>query len=74
MNYYKTSQFVPDKGQAWMYTEADDEDKVLRTLTHLPATGETKRIPDPVVKKIYMKERLQPATAEEFLGLWNAPS
>ena len=74
MNYYKTAMFVPGKGQAWMYSEADEDLKVHRTLTHIPMTQEIERIPDPVVKKLFMPERLMPATEEEFLSLWNQPS
>ena len=66
--------FVPGKGQAWMYSEADENLKVYRTLTHIPNTSEIERIPDPVVKILFMPERLMPATAEEFLALWNQPS
>lgn len=74
MKYYKTAMFVPGKGQAWMYSEADENLKVYRTLTHIPNTSEIERIPDPVVKILFMPERLMPATEEEFLILWNQPS
>ena len=73
LQYYKTSQFVPGKGQAWMYTEAEAS-KVLRTLTHIPNTGEISRIPDPVVKLLFMPERLSAATEAEFMELWNKPA
>ena len=72
MQYFKTAQFVPQKGQAWMYIEASDAGVVQRTLTHIPTTNETERIPDPIVKVLFMPERLMPADAEEFLSLWNA--
>jgi hypothetical protein len=65
--------FIPAKGQAWTYMEATDEDKVLRSLTHIPSTGEISRIPDPVVKVLFMKERLTACGAEEFQGLWDLP-
>ena len=42
MNYYKTAQFVPGKGQAWMYSEATEDLKVQRTLTHIPSTGRSR--------------------------------
>jgi hypothetical protein len=74
MNYFKTAMFVPGKGQAWMYSEADENLKVYRTLTHIPNTKEIERIADPVVKILFMPERLMPATEEEFLSLWNQPS
>lgn len=70
MIYFKTSQIVPGKGNAWMYYECDDEKKVLRTLTHIPEVDETTRVPDPIVKRLIRPEILQDATAEEFLMLW----
>ncbi len=72
MKYFKIAQFIPAKGQAWMYSEVDDNQKVLRTLTHIPSTNETERIPDPVVKMLFMPERLSPATEQEFLELWGS--
>jgi hypothetical protein len=66
--------FVPGKGQAWMFSEADEALKVHRTLTHIPMTGEIERIPNPVVKILFMPERLMAATEEEFTALWNQPS
>lgn len=73
MQYFKTAQFVPQKGQAYMYIEASDTDVVQRTLTYIPQTDEIARIPDPVVKMLFMKERLTPCEAQEFLELWDKP-
>ncbi len=70
MIYYKTAQYVPGKGDAWTYYECEDEGKILRQLTHIPESGETDRIGDPIVKKLYRPEKLQPAEAAEFLSLW----
>ncbi len=70
MIYYKSAQPVPGKGDAWTYYECDDEETVQRQLTSIPLSGEITRVPDPVVKKLYRKDLLQPATAEEFLELW----
>jgi hypothetical protein len=72
MKYFKTAQFVPGKGQAWMFYEVDASGKVLRTLTHIDGTGETSRVPDPVVKRLIRPELLQEASGEEFLRLWGA--
>lgn len=74
MQYFKSAMFIPGKGQAFTYSEATDEDKVLRSLTHIPGTGEISRIPDPVVKMLFMKERLQACPPEEFLALWDQPA
>lgn len=70
MLYFKTSQFVPGKGDAWTYYACDDAQKVLRTLTHIESTGEITRVPDPIVKKLYRPEILQEASETEFLRLW----
>ena len=74
MQYYKSAMFIPGKGQAFTYSEATDDDTVLRTLTHIPNTAEISRIPDPVVKRLFMKERLQACPAEEFVALWDQPA
>ncbi len=71
MKYFKTSQFVPDKGDAWTYYECDDGGSIVRQMTHIPETGETERIPNPIVKQLYRPEKLQPAAEEEFVGLCN---
>lgn len=70
MNYYKTAQFVPGKGDAWTYYECDDENTILRQLTHIPETNELTRVPDPVVTTLFRPEVLQEATEAEFKGLW----
>ena len=61
MIYYKTSQYVPGKGDAWTYYECDDAGRILRQLTHIPETGDTDCIADPVVKQLYCPEKLQRA-------------
>jgi len=45
---------------------------VQRQLTHIPATREITRVPDPVVTKLYRKELLQNSSQEEFFQLWDA--
>ena len=73
MKYVKTSQFVPEKGEAWMVYELDDQGAILRFVTYLTGTGEATRTPRPVVKRLYRPEMCQPSTAEEFQKLWDAP-
>ena len=72
MQYFKCAQYVPGKGNAWTYYECDDAQKVLRTLTHIPETGETTRVANPIVKKLIRPEILQDAESQEFLKLWGA--
>jgi len=70
VKYFKVAQIVPGKGNSWTYYECDDTETVLRTLTHIQETGETTRIADPIVKKLYRPELLTEATADEFLEIW----
>ena len=71
MKYFKTSQFVPAKGEAWMYYECDDDLGILRYASHLPQTGETQKSDKPVVKKLFRPETLQASDAEEFQRIWS---
>ncbi len=70
MKYFKTAQFVPGKGDAWTYYECDDNEIIQRQLTYIPETGEISKVPDPIVKKLYRPEWLEPSDAPEFLSLW----
>ena len=66
MKYYKTSQPVPGKGEAWMFYECSDEARILRYVTVIPATGEIERNSNPVVKKLYRPDLLTESSAQEF--------
>lgn len=70
MIYYKTSQPVPGKGEAWMYYECGTDETVHRYLTYIPATGEIDKVPNPFIKKLQRPEMLMPATEEEFHRFW----
>ncbi len=71
MLYFKTSQPIPGKGDAWMYYECTDEKRIVRYVTHIPETGETECVPDPVVKKLYRPEMLMDSTKDEFDTYWS---
>lgn len=71
MLYYKVSQPMPGKGDAWMYYECTDDQRVVRYVTYIPATGEVVRVTDPVVKKLYKPERLIACSHEEFQESWD---
>lgn len=68
--YFKTSQPVPGKGDAWMYYECTDEKQIVRYVSHIPATGEVQRVDKPVIKKLYRPELLMDSSAEEFEQYW----
>lgn len=70
MKYYKTSQPVPGKGEAWMFYECSDEGRILRYVTVIPATGEIERNSNPVVKKLYRPDLLMDSSAQEFSEQW----
>jgi hypothetical protein len=70
MIYYKTSQPIPGKGDAWMYYECTDDRRIVRYVTHIPASRETERVADPVVKKLYRPELLMESSQEEFERYW----
>jgi hybrid cluster-associated redox disulfide protein len=70
MIYYKTSQPVPGKGEAWMYYECGTDETVRRYLTYIPATGEIDRVPNPFIKNLQRPEMLMPSTEDEFQRFW----
>ena len=70
MLYYKASQPVPGKGDATVYYECDDNQTVLRYVTHIDGTGEIERVPDHIVKKLYRPEVLRESSQAEFEQYW----
>jgi len=70
MQYFKASQPVPGKGDAWMFYECSDDERIIRYATFIPATGEFERVEKPVVKRLYRPELLQPSSQEEFEQHW----
>ncbi len=70
MLYFKTSQVVPGKGDAWMYYECDDDQTVRRYMTLIPDTGELDKVPNPFIKKLQRPDILQPCSQEEFYRHW----
>lgn len=71
MKYFKCAQSVPGKGEAWMYYECDDRQLVQRFVTHIPETGETEKVPNPVIKTLFRPDLLLPIEEKEFLEHWN---
>ena len=70
MIYYKTSQVVPGKGDAWMFYECDDDQTVRRYMTYIPATRELDKVPNPFIKKLQRPDMLQHCEQEEFHQYW----
>ena len=70
MIYYKTSQVVPGKGDAWMFYECNDDQTVRRYMTYIPATRELDKVPNPFIKKLQRPEMLMPCEEAEFHQYW----
>ena len=73
MRYLKGAQFVPNKGEAWMVYELDDQMTIQRFLTHIPNTGELTKVDKSPIKKLFRPELLQESSEQEFMQLWNQP-
>jgi len=71
MKYFKISQVVPGKGNAWTYYETDDSLSIQRILTHIPEVNETKLFATPKIKTLFQPERLMKSNEDEFIALWN---
>jgi hypothetical protein len=42
--YYKTSQFIPTKGESFSFYECDGDFQVERFMTYIPETEELERV------------------------------
>lgn len=71
MQYLKTSQPIPGKGDALIFYECDDNQTILRYVTFIPMTNESERVSDPVVKKLYRPEFLMQSSEDEFNKHWS---
>lgn len=71
--YWKTSQPVPGKGEAWVYYECDEKFSILRHFTYFPMTGEVQCVANPLVRKMTDMYLMEKADADEFMALWEDP-
>jgi len=70
VQYYKTSQYVPGKGDAWMFYECNDDGTIRRYMTYIPSTRECDKVPKPFIKRLARMDTLQQAEQEEFFQYW----
>ena len=70
MIYLKASQPIPGKGDAWTFYECSDDKRIARYVTYIAVSGETERVADPVVKRLYRPEFLTESSQEEFERYW----
>lgn len=69
-SYYKTSQFIPTKGESYSYYECEGGYEVNRFLTYIPETGEMDRV-DVTWTMELREEGAEEIDAEEFEEYWN---
>jgi hybrid cluster-associated redox disulfide protein len=73
MVYFMSSQPVPGKGDAWTFYECDEKLNIVRYVTHIPGTGETRSVRDPLVKKMSDMYAMKVSSKEEFDAYWVEP-
>lgn len=71
MLYYKISQPVPGKGDAWVYYECDEKFNIVRQMTVIPATGDVDCVPNPLVKRMTNMAYMTKTSQEEFESYWS---
>lgn len=70
MLYYKTSQYVPGKGDAWMFYECNDDKTVRRYMTYIPSTRELDKVTKPFIRRLMKPETLMESSQDEFHQYW----
>lgn len=70
MLYYKTSQYVPGKGDAWMFYECNDDRTVRRYMTYIPSTRELDKVSKPFIRRLMKPESLMDSSQDEFHQYW----
>lgn len=68
--YYKTSQFIPTKGDSFSYYECDDDYQVKRFVTYIPETGEMDKVEVTWTMEL-REEGAEEVDEEEFEEHWN---
>lgn len=71
--YYRTSQFIPTKGESFSYYECDEDFQVYRFMTRIPETGEVERVDVDWTMEL-RQEGAEEIDREEFIEHWESPS
>lgn len=69
-NYFKTSQFIPTKGESFSFYECDEDYQVQRFLTYIPDSDEIEKIEVDWTMEL-REEGAEPIARDEFLKHWN---
>lgn len=67
--YYKTSQFIPTKGESFSFYECDDEFQVNRFMTYIPETDELEKVDVDWTMEL-RQDGAEEIDEDEFLEHW----
>jgi hypothetical protein len=67
--YYKTSQFIPTKGESFSFYECDGDFQVERFMTYIPDTEEIERVDVDWTMEL-REEGAEKIDQEEFVEHW----
>lgn len=70
MTYYKTSQFIPTKGESFSFYECDEEFEVSRFITYIPETEELEKVEVDWTMEL-RQDGAEEVDREEFMKHWN---
>lgn len=68
--YYKTSQFIPTKGESFSFYECDEDFKVSRFITYIPETEEIEKIKVDWSMEL-RQDGAEEIEKEEFMEHWD---
>ncbi len=68
-SYYKTSQFIPTKGESFSFYECGDDFQVERFMTYIPETEERERVNVDWTMEL-REEGAEEIDREEFIEHW----
>lgn len=71
MRYVKMGMKTPTKGTSYVLYELDENDSIVRMLTHVPASGEIKLHDNLSMKMRFPPDRVSEAAKEEFEYIWD---
>lgn len=73
LKYFKTSQFVPTKGESFSFYECDEDFEVQRFITYIPETGELEKFEVDWEMQL-RQEGVEEIEPEEFEEHWEKPA
>lgn len=68
-SYYRTSQFIPTKGESFSFYECDDEFQVNRFMTYIPETDELEKVDVDWTMEL-RQDGAEEIDEDEFLEHW----